>query len=31
MTAEEMWENSGLSGEYNAWSFGMNADNLQNS
>lgn len=28
MTAEEMWENSGLSGEYNAWSFGMNADKL---
>ncbi|MBO6048510.1 MAG: ASCH domain-containing protein [Spirochaetales bacterium] len=28
MTAEEMWRQSGLSGEYEAWSFGGNPDKL---
>ena len=28
MTAEEMWIQSGLSGEYDAWSFGDDADTL---
>ena len=28
MTAEEMWKKSGLSGEYDAWSFGDKADEL---
>ena len=28
MTAEEMWKQSGLSGEYDAWSFGDDADRL---
>ena len=28
MTAEEMWKQSGLAGEYDAWSFGDDADGL---
>ena len=28
MTAEEMWKESGLTGEYEAWSFGDDADAL---
>ena len=28
MTAEEMWNQSGLTGEYDAWSFGDDADTL---
>ena len=28
MTAEEMWNQSGLTGEYDAWSFGDDADKL---
>ncbi len=28
MTAEEMWKESGLTGEYEAWSFGDDADEL---
>ena len=28
MTAEEMWIQSGLTGEYDAWSFGDDADKL---
>ena len=28
MTAEEMWKASGLEGEYSAWSFGDDADQL---
>ena len=28
MTAEEMWKESGLTGEYEAWSFGADADVL---
>ena len=28
MTAEEMWKKSGLTGEYEAWSFGDDADEL---
>ena len=28
MTAEEMWKKSGLAGEYDAWSFGDDADRL---
>ena len=28
MTAEEMWKESGLTGEYEAWSFGDDADVL---
>ena len=28
MTAEEMWQKSGLTGEYDAWSFGEKADEL---
>ena len=28
MTAEELWEKSGLTGEYDAWAFGDDADRL---
>ena len=28
MTADEMWQESGLKGEYEAWSFGEKADEL---
>ncbi len=28
MTAEEMWKQSGLAGEYDAWAFGEEADKL---
>ncbi|MBQ2101159.1 MAG: ASCH domain-containing protein [Lachnospiraceae bacterium] len=28
MTAEELWQQSGLTGEYDAWSFGDDADEL---
>ena len=28
MTAEEMWKQSGLAGEYDAWSFGDDAEGL---
>ena len=28
MKAEEMWKQSGLTGEYEAWSFGDDADKL---
>ena len=28
MTAQEMWKQSGLAGEYDAWSFGDDADGL---
>ena len=28
MTAEEMWKQSGLAGEYDAWSFGDDTDGL---
>ena len=28
MTAEEMWQKSGLTGKYDAWSFGEKADEL---
>ena len=28
MTAQEMWNQSGLTGEYDAWSFGDDADTL---
>ena len=28
MTAEELWEQSGLAGEYDAWAFGSDADGL---
>lgn len=30
MTAEEMWKKSGLTGKYDAWSFGDDADLLAN-
>ena len=28
MTAQEMWEKAGFSGEYDAWSFGSDSDGL---
>ncbi len=28
MTAEELWEKSGIDGEYEAWAFGDDADRL---
>ncbi len=28
MTAEELWEKSGIDGEYDAWAFGDDADRL---
>ena len=28
MTAEEMWKRSGLTGEYTAWAFGKEPDEL---
>ena len=31
MTAEEMWKASGLTGEYEAWSFGEVPDKLASS
>ena len=28
MTAEELWQKSGLTGDYDAWAFGDDADRL---